>query len=106
MLEAVDRSYAIREQMNHALARQEFYLVYQPLFDIRQAPAQVVAYEALLRWSSPVLGEVSPEEFIPEAESTNLILPIGKWVLEEACPFFCAPEEKKWKFCFDCGKSF
>ncbi len=87
MLKAIDRSYAIREQLNHAMNRQEFFLEYQPVFDIRQQPPAIVGYEALLRWEGAALGRVSPAEFIPVVESTNLILPLGQWVLEEACRF-------------------
>jgi EAL domain-containing protein (putative c-di-GMP-specific phosphodiesterase class I) len=58
-------------------------LVFQPVFEL--ARTDVVAVEALLRWSSPTLGEVSPAEFIPIAEETGAIVPLGAWVLRESC---------------------
>ena len=65
-----------------ALTRQEFELFYQPVVDDR---ARVIGVEALLRWLHPERGMVSPAEFIPVAEQTGLILPLGDWVLEVAC---------------------
>ena len=98
MLKSIDRSYAIREQLNHAMSRQEFYLEYQPVFDIRQHPVTIVGYEALLRWEGPVLGRVSPGEFIPVVENSNLILPLGQWVLEEACLFSAREHQRTGQF--------
>jgi diguanylate cyclase (GGDEF)-like protein/PAS domain S-box-containing protein len=98
MLEAIRRRHAIHEQLNQALAQNELYLVYQPIFDIRRDPADIVGYEALLRWNSPVLGSVPPLEFISVAESTKLILQIGKWVLEEACRFSARWQQQKGVF--------
>ncbi len=66
-----------------ALKNKEFHLVYQPLIDIKNNC--VVGLEALLRWDNPVLGVISPLDFIPVAEETGLIIDIGSWVLEEAC---------------------
>ncbi len=98
MLQAIDRSYAIREQLNHAMGRQEFYLEYQPVFDIRQQPPSIAGYEALLRWESALLGRVSPGEFIPVVENSNLILPLGQWVLEEACRFSLREQQRAGRF--------
>lgn len=76
------RSVALEAALHHALELRELELHYQPIVD----PAgRVVAAEALLRWYSPALGSVSPDEFIPVAERTGQIIPIGAWVLERAC---------------------
>ena len=87
MHEQANRRHAIQEGLNQALIKQEIFLVYQPIFDICEIPERIIGYEVLLRWSSPVLGVVSPAEFIPVAEEINLIHPIGEWVMREACRF-------------------
>ncbi|MBN3960686.1 EAL domain-containing response regulator [Nostoc sp. NMS8] len=61
----------------------EFEIYYQPILDI--ASGKIVAAESLLRWQSPELGMIYPTEFVPLAESTGLIVPIGKWVLKNVC---------------------
>jgi len=69
--------------LRRALDRKEFRLVYQP--QVQLADRQVLGAECLLRWSHPDMGEVSPGSFIPVAEETGLIVPIGEWVFGEVC---------------------
>jgi EAL domain-containing protein (putative c-di-GMP-specific phosphodiesterase class I) len=69
--------------MRSALARGEFFLEYQPVMEV--ASQEIAGAEALVRWQHPQLGCMAPEEFIPEAERSGLILPLGEWVLRRAC---------------------
>ena len=72
----------IEADLRPALARSEFFLVYQPQID---SDGQILGAEALLRWRHPNKGLIAPAEFIGVAEASYLILPLGRWVLEEAC---------------------
>jgi diguanylate cyclase (GGDEF)-like protein len=74
---------ALEADLRHALGRREFELHYQPLVNV--ARRRVSSFEALLRWRHPLRGVVPPDAFIPLAEEIGMIVPIGEWVLREAC---------------------
>ena len=82
---AMRRRFEIEEQMHGALERNEFELYYQPQVDVKTNT--IIGAEALLRWHNIVLGEITPDEFIPIAEQTGLIAPIGVFVINQALRF-------------------
>lgn len=74
---------AMQDGLRNAIDHEEFLLLYQPQVDLHSG--QVIGVEALIRWQHPTLGMVSPIKFIPPAEETGLIVPIGDWVIHTAC---------------------
>jgi diguanylate cyclase (GGDEF)-like protein/PAS domain S-box-containing protein len=85
------RRIELENGLRRALGTAQLSLVYQPIVDLDSG--EMVSVEALARWQHPVLGAISPAEFIPVAEETGLILPLGEWVLRESCRQFMA-----WRF--------
>ena len=83
MLEMVHTQQSAERELREAIAQNQFELHYQPVVDIRTR--ELVGVETLVRWRHPVKGMIAPDNFIPLAESTGLIGPLGEWILQQAC---------------------
>ncbi|MEM4997691.1 EAL domain-containing protein [Priestia sp. SB1] len=77
------KAVSMENELRYALERNEFQLVYQPLVDLKTF--EVIGVEALIRWNSVKYGIVYPDEFLPILEELGLVVPVGNWVLEQAC---------------------
>ena len=83
MLEVANTQKLAESELRNAIAREEFELHYQPVVDVKTR--LLCGVEALVRWKHPTKGLIAPDKFIPLAESTGLIAPLGEWILQRAC---------------------
>lgn len=83
MQDAVEDTRNLEIDLQSALEANQFFLLYQPTFDL--SSGDFTGVEALIRWRQPTRGVVQPDDFIPALKASGLIVPVGRWVLEEAC---------------------
>ncbi|WP_261857994.1 putative bifunctional diguanylate cyclase/phosphodiesterase [Photobacterium sanguinicancri] len=92
MADALYRKMTLRHHLTVAMEEEAFELYYQPIVDLKSR--HLKGFEALIRWHDEELGQVSPAEFIPLAEETGQIVPMGRWILESACKQLAAWQKK------------
>lgn len=92
LLERIQNRLEIKNELLHAIEKNEFALVFQPQYRLKTR--EVIGVEALIRWHSQKFGTISPTVFIPIAEESGLIIPIGEWVFKEACKIFISWEQE------------
>jgi predicted signal transduction protein with EAL and GGDEF domain len=83
LIEAADIQKSMESELRDAISRNEFELHYQPVVDVKTR--RICGAEAFVRWHHPSRGLLAPDQFLPLAESTGLMLPLGEWVLQQAC---------------------
>ncbi|MBN2870265.1 MAG: EAL domain-containing protein [Campylobacterales bacterium] len=97
LFDAIEKKTLIIHELKAAIdAKNGFYLLYQPKVSVQEP--EKMAIEALIRWKSETLGPLTPDRFIPIAEESGLIIPIGQWVLEQACRDFLTLSEQGYRF--------
>lgn len=94
----VEAKLRLETELRHALQRNEFRVYFQPIVEL--GTGRLTGFESLVRWAHPVRGLIAPEHFLPVAEETGLIVPLGWWVMETACTYF-AQWRKRYRYLRD-----